>query len=318
MPPFPKPNYTHPFNTQSEIQGLRNYRDTEPGRGIPAKKNNRLLVATWNIANLGQQKRTPKHYKLIAEIISWFDIVAIQEAKDDLSGLWGIQDELSNTYQVLFSDRGGNDERMAFLYDAQKVFPLEKVGEIAIPVAHQKHIKVPGINIRFKGFDRNPYLAAFAAGSLEFLLVNVHLFFGKDKWQDRHRRALEAYATARWANNRRKDKDAYVENILVLGDFNLPKEGSGNQVLAALQGKGLQKPSHSTQIASSISTDNQYDQIFFFPGSTKDSYTGKTGIFDFDGALFRSLWNSKTEKQFNAYMRYFISDHRPLWAEFRI
>lgn len=318
MPPFPKPTYNYTFNTTTEIKALRQYRDTEPGRSVPAKKANPLLVATWNLANLGQQKRTPKHYRLIAEMASWFDLVAIQEAKDDLSGLRAIQDELPASYQILFSDRGGNDERMAFLYDSNKVFPLEKVGEIDIAVADQRNIKVPGINLNFKGFDRNPYLAAFAAGSFEFLLVNVHLFFGKDKWQDRHRRALEAYAVARWANNHRKDKDAYVGNIICLGDFNLPKEGSGNQALAALQGKGLQKPPHSTQIASSISTDNQYDQIFFFPGSTKDKYTGKTGIFDFDGALFKTLWNTKTEKQFNAYMRYYISDHRPLWAEFKI
>ena len=40
---------------------------------------------------------------------------------------------------------------------------------------------------------------------------------------NRHRRALEAYAVARWADLRRKDKDAYVSNIIALGDFNLPK-----------------------------------------------------------------------------------------------
>jgi hypothetical protein len=27
---------------------------------------------------------------------------------------------------------------------------------------------------------------------------------------------------------------------------------------------------------------------------------------------------TRTEKQFLAYVRYFVSDHRPLWAEFEI
>jgi hypothetical protein len=41
-------------------------------------------------------------------------------------------------------------------------------------------------------------------------------------------------------------------------------------------------------------------------------------VFDFDGALFQSLWNDpqRTQSQFRGYVKYHISDHRPLWAEF--
>lgn len=86
MPSFPKPNFDFNYRTSTEKQRLRDYRDTQPGRAISAKTANNLLIGTWNIANLGQQQRRPKDYELIAEIISWFDIVAIQETKDDLSG----------------------------------------------------------------------------------------------------------------------------------------------------------------------------------------------------------------------------------------
>src|SRR3970282_1080042 len=79
MPSFPKPSFEFNYQTAVEISRLRAYRDHEPGRQIPAKADNRLLIATWNIANLGAQERRDKDYRVLAEIISWFDMVAVQE-----------------------------------------------------------------------------------------------------------------------------------------------------------------------------------------------------------------------------------------------
>lgn len=317
MPSFPKPTFAYEYDVNEQLQALRDYRDTKPGRAIPAKSVDRLLVATWNIANLGAQARRPKDYQLLAEVISWFDIIAIQETKDDLAGIRAIQDELPDSWRLLFSDKGGNDERMVFAYDSDKVFPLEKVGEIAVPVKDHRYIKLPGNTAKFTGFDRSPYLAAFKAGNFEFLLVNVHLYFGDDKKAARNRRSLEAYATSRWGDLRTKDKDAYVTDIIVLGDFNLPKVEPGDQVYSALKKRGLQRPTHSTQIGSNLTSDKHYDQIMFFPGKTDDEFTGATGIFDFDGGVFADLWEARTATQFRAYLRYYLSDHRPLWAEFK-
>ena len=53
MPAFPKPTFPYDFVVNTEKRALRRYRDTKPGRAIPNKANNRLLLATWNIANLG-------------------------------------------------------------------------------------------------------------------------------------------------------------------------------------------------------------------------------------------------------------------------
>lgn len=39
---------------QAQINALREYEATKPGRGIPDKASDRLLLATWNIANLGR------------------------------------------------------------------------------------------------------------------------------------------------------------------------------------------------------------------------------------------------------------------------
>ena len=56
-----------------------------------------------------------------------------------------------------------------------------------------------------------------------------------------------------------------------------------------------------------------------FPGPLKDA-VAQLGIFDFDGAIFQSLWGSTKEQRekFFQYVQYYISDHRPLWAELRL
>jgi hypothetical protein len=62
---------------------------------------------------------------------------------------------------LLFSDAAGNDERLAFIYDSEKVALMEEVGEVTIPPTDIRYIRLPGIEQRFEGFDRNPYLAGF-------------------------------------------------------------------------------------------------------------------------------------------------------------
>ena len=103
-----------------------------------------------------------------------------------------------------------------------------------------------------------------------------------------------------------------------MSDFNIPKVETGDVVYNALRKRGLRRPAHSTRIYSNIAGDKNYDQIMFFPRNIRDRYSGKMGIFDFDGALFPDLWRDKTKAQFRAYLRYFISDHRLLWAEFNL
>jgi endonuclease/exonuclease/phosphatase family metal-dependent hydrolase len=318
MVAFPKPNFSYEYQLSPQIDALREYRDTKPGRAIPAKVKNRLLVATWNVANLGVQLRREKDYLLIAEIVRWFDLVAMQEVNNNLSGLRTIHQHLPPSFKLLFSDAAGNEERLAFIYDSSKVALLEEVGEIAIPPSDIRDIRLPGITQRFEGFDRNPYLAGFRSGSFVCVLVNVHLYFGSESAISMNRRSLEAYAVARWADLRRQSPYAYSRDIAALGDFNLPKAEPGDPIYEALTRRGLHLPKHSTQIGSSIETDNHYDQVAFFPGETQQEFTGNSGVFDFDGALFRTLWREQTPDEFFAYVRYYISDHRPLWAEFRV
>ena len=81
MRPHPKPDFTHPFCVQTEINRIVAH---QKKRGIPKPTDKNLIIATWNITNFGLQEREDNHIKLMAKIIEPFDIVAVQEVADNL------------------------------------------------------------------------------------------------------------------------------------------------------------------------------------------------------------------------------------------
>jgi endonuclease/exonuclease/phosphatase family metal-dependent hydrolase len=313
MVPHEKENPLFTYALEKERQALLK---TKTLRDIPPKSDTTLLAATWNLTNFGLQERTDDDLALMAEIIGWFDLVAVQEVADSLKHLRTLMLHLPETYDVILSDVGGNDERAGFLYDSSKVTRLELAAEVAVPPSDQRYIRMQGVSGAFHGFDRNPYAVAFRAGGLEFTAVSVHLFYGSDTYYDVDRRALEAYALGRWADQRHKSEGAYSQNILVLGDFNLTIRDDSSNVYKALNKKGLVLPRHRTAAGSSLSGTYYYDQVAFHAGGMKNAYTGNSGVFDFDHApFFADAWNSGPD-YFNTTIKYHIADHRPLWAEF--
>jgi len=316
MPVFPKPKFAFVYDLNAEVGRLRKHKKA---RAIPRREPGKLLVATWNVANLGAQARRDQDLSIIAEVISWFDIVAVQECREDFGDLFDIHQKLPKSFRIVMSDASGNNERMAFVFDSRKLSVLEEVGEIAFPPSRYKSIKLPGIDAQFNGFDRTPYLAAFSVGNTSMMFVNVHLYYGDETPASIARRSLETFAVAKWADSRKRSPYSFTRELVALGDFNMPKCQPGDPIYSALTKLGLDLPEHSTQIASSISSDFNYDQIAFFPETTKSHFTGLKGVFDYDAAIFPGLWEDGTNtKNFKAYLRYYISDHRPMWIQFSI
>ncbi|CAG0941694.1 hypothetical protein ANRL1_00643 [Anaerolineae bacterium] len=316
MPVFPKPGFAFEYDVPAEIARLRQHKQK---RAIPKREPGKVLAATWNIANFGAQHRRDQDRSIMAEIIGWFDIVAIQECRGNFGDLFDVHHKLPKSYRVIMSDVAGNDERMAFIYDSKKLTLLEEIGEIAFPPSRFKTIKLPGINLSFDGFDRSPYLAAFAARNVSLMFVNVHLFYGNNKSPSIARRSLETFAVAKWADLRQKSSSAFTRDLVALGDFNMPKCEPGDPIFKALTRLGLELPEHSTQIASSISSDANYDQIAFLPQTTQQRFTGLKGVFDYDTVIFPDLWqNGTNQKNFRTYLRYYLSDHRPMWVQLSV
>jgi endonuclease/exonuclease/phosphatase family metal-dependent hydrolase len=311
----PKPE--HVYDADLEIQRLRTYRDTEPGRQIPTLSPGHVLVATWNVANLGVHVRREADCRVIAELLSWFEIVGVQEVADDLEDFRRVLTHLPSHFAALFTDRAGNDERAAYLYDTRRVSLGSKIGEVAIVDSDRRYVTLPGIDRPFLGFNRNPYLASFRVEGTDLLLANCHLLYGPtgsaaEEQESLERRQLEAYAIARWCDLRRQDSHTYTRDILAVGDFNLPKKEPGDPIYDALTRRGLHLPPHQTTIPTNVSGDKDYDQIAVAPG-LKNRIVA-LGVFDFDGVLFHELWNPPQTSYWRTCAKYYVSDHRPLWA----
>jgi hypothetical protein len=330
VPGFPKPRFRYSIDVQAERGRLRQHK---AARRIPNRQRGKLLLATWNIANLGarEQKRDPACFDLLAEIIGWFDLVAVQEVRDDVdAGIRQIHERLPRSWDLIFSETGGNDEKMAFLWDTGEASRGELIGKATFEPSELE----PAGGAGFQGFSRTPYIGTFHRGRLAMMLVSVHSFFGDEGDPvDMGRRLGETKAIGWWCQRQSRDAQAYTKDILALGDFNTPSEDDmplAEQLLDELRRKGLYTPRYTphgnapgedtvleTQIGTAVRSENHYDQLLFFP---KDSEADLVdyGVFDFDAVIFPEIWNSprRTRTDFTSYVVWAISDHRPMWAQF--
>lgn len=320
MPPFPKPAFHYDYSWIHERNALRAHRSK---RAIPDHPRHRLVVATWNLANLGVQKRRDKDYALIAEIISWFDLVAVQEVRENLEGLRGIMRHLPRNWVAIFTDRSGNDERLSFLYRTDRVEHGELLGEINLLPGERSRVKIPGIALTFADFNRSPALCSFRVHGFNFTLGNVHVYYGAERGEKLDRRRLEVLALATYARSRQAVATRYDPNLMLLGDFNTPKADRNDPVFGALLRAGMVPPDSLPGTAvggRTIGFHKDYDQLVMFPDTKLRSRATK-GVFDFDTVLFSDLWSDTDrtrQRRFFDYLRYYLSDHRVLWTSFDV
>ena len=109
------------------IEGLKRLRQALAG-AVPAKTmTDTLLLATWNIREFDSGKdgyRSDEPYYYIAEILSRFDLIAVQEVRDGLYPLQRVKRLLGAWWDYIVTDvtlgTSGNAERMAYLFDPGK------------------------------------------------------------------------------------------------------------------------------------------------------------------------------------------------------
>ncbi len=92
--------------------------------GLPERRYGSVLAASFNVRKLGSERnRNANEWEFLADIIKAFDLVAIQEVGDNLSGLRRVMNLLGPEYSLVVSDQtgvypgvSGNLERFAFIY----------------------------------------------------------------------------------------------------------------------------------------------------------------------------------------------------------
>ncbi len=288
----------------------------------------RLLIATWNIREFDSGKggrRSDEAIYYIAEIIDQFDIVAVQEVRDDLEALQRLMAALGKHWEFICTDvtlgAQGNGERMAFLYDTRKVQFAGLAGELVIP---QKFEAVQ--------FARTPFITSWKAGWAKFSLCTVHILYGTAVANDERRvREIELLVELLGDRTREREVDRggtrvklKGENLLLLGDFNI--FARTDRTMAALTASGhFEVPAALQKIpGTNVDKKKHYDQIAC--GAYKDRFepTDRAGVFDFYDYVFRleedaaRFADQHKPGQFKQWRTHQMSDHLVMWQEFRI
>ena len=320
-----------------KLLALRKHFETEvPKRTI----NDTLLLATWNIREFDSPaygERLDESFYYIAEIISHFDLVAVQEVRKDLKALEKVNKILGTYWKYVVTDvtagTAGNKERLAFLYDSRKVNFGGLAGEVVLePIRKGKKRYEPA-----KQLARTPFICGFQAGWFKFMLSTVHILYGKQKAEDPNR-VKEIEELAKFFAKRAKDKTAWSNNLILLGDFNIFKPS--DITFKALTKNKFVIPDEIQQLPSNAPKNKHYDQIAFML-SKKQLGLQKAGVFDFFKTVFReedekiyvsemgeayhqtSKGKKRNEKSKKSYYKTYwrthqMSDHLLMWVELKI
>jgi endonuclease/exonuclease/phosphatase family metal-dependent hydrolase len=315
------------LRTAENLLKLRSRLDME----VPQKTaTDTLLLATWNIREFSDNRRLESLY-YIAEIISRFDLIAIQEVSANMKGLEKLMSLLHPNWDYLVTDStdgsAGGGERMAFLYDRSKIKFKNLAGEIVLPPEKLIDGKLQ--------FARTPYCVAFQAKWFKFVLTTVHIFYGSTTAVDKKKREKEIDTLTSLLSKRAKKEDA---SYVLLGDFNIPN--TKDDTMKALEKYGFSVPSAIKEHPSDLGATKHYDQIAFNlklddKMSVFSENEQKSGTFNFTKTVFtkedleqykqyfadkiKGKSEQEIEKYYmNTWRTFQMSDHLPLWVELKI
>lgn len=132
--------------TEEEWKLIFDEMETNPtAYGLPSRKEGSALIGSFNIRKLGAaSKRSPSTWKFLGRVCHQFDLLAVQEALDNMEGLHRLLQEMNHIDQdddddwnILCSDKTGTypgdngvGERLVFFYRSSTVERGEVVSDI--------------------------------------------------------------------------------------------------------------------------------------------------------------------------------------------
>lgn len=311
---------------------------------VPAKTANSTLLATWNIrefdsAAYGARSLECLYY--IAEIMSHFDLIAVQEVREDLAALKKLIRILGDgQWDYIVSDvtegKPGNRERMAFVYDRRSVSFSAIAGEIVMPPIE---VKQGQKTLRYDPAEqlyRTPYLCGFRTGWTHLLLCTVHILYGEDTASNPKRVAeIDRIAQLLAARARERSDNA---NVILLGDFNIYRPEDVTMKALTDAGFHIHESLQQLPPSNTGSTARFYDQIAMRKTGQNLEMTGQAGVFDFFktvyrledealyqgqmGAAYHTTSKGKPRKDKTGYYKTYwrthqMSDHLPMWVQLK-
>ena len=320
----------------------------------PRRTEKNLLIGSWNIVALGAgDYRDAEGYFYLAEILSVFDLIAIQELRPNLSDLGRLTRMLGPSWRYMVNDPtggdAGNDERSAYLFNTDRVRLSGVAGELSLWDDFDG--ERPGI---LRSLKRPPYMTGFETAWKKFALVNLHLHPGKKNGDPTANPPRPSDADVRQAElelllavlSDRKEQ-LWSKNLILLGDMNFARghdEPNINLLHAAGYWESAGLVGKTTNIVVSPSSRQAYDRMFFSQGAffriaTRNG-SEQGGVIDFlqsvfrlpDWPIYRTAMRDKRDRAADkqtimtddsAAERYFrdtyrkrqVSDHYPIWVE---
>lgn len=327
-------------------------------RSVPAKDaEDNLLLATFNIRDLGKRnrrgwgKRLPESLFYIAEVISRFDFVAVQEV-NELDEWLKIMNILGRDWDFIATDEtdrqlGGNGERMTFVYDKRKVWFQNIAGEIVLPpkmLISKAEFEVANKKlIAGNQFKRTPFIASFQSGWLKFDICTVHLYYGASSGEKLNQRVEEIGTIAKYLSTRADRALGDDRALIVLGDFNIVSPE--HKTMKALTNNGFVVPKSLRENPTTL-TKKHYDQIAFktkkevveyVESRSSDPLKRNAGVVplfksvftDHEFDTYRTIVKKQTTKgkkartkadlmkAYKQWRTYQFSDHYPMWVRLK-
>lgn len=311
------------------IQGILDLKTALKSQISARRTEGNLLVASWNIKEFGHTKqRLPEAFFYIAEILSVFDLIAIQEIKSSTHDLQKIMRLLGSDWEYLVNDitsgGEGNSEQSAYVYNTKRVKLSGLVGELVLWPELTKDTEV-------KQLARTPYLTGFRAGWKSFSLLSVHLEPSDSDAQIKRRtEEVELLLAA----IKSKTKESWSNRLVVVGDFNF-YDGDDDHNVKAFEDAKFYEVDGLKGKDTNVSSSQIYDRIFiaedrFFHVAT--DVDGKTigGVFNPFEHVYKDGASAEYEQEIREdykgpmdleayFQRYWkrnqISDHLPIWFE---
>lgn len=309
------------------------------GKQVPEKTSDKsLLLASWNIKEFGHLKeRLPESYFYIAEIISKFDLIAVQEIKSQLDDLFKVLKILGSNWSYIITDitegDDGNRERFAYIYDERKVRPSGLSGEIVLWDDLTEGSSV-------KQLKRTPAITGFKAGWKSFAIINVHLHPG-DKDDDQAHRKEEIRLLLKALEEKKRKKHLWNENLIILGDTNLYSDDT--ELVKQFTDDGFKESESLVGKNTNVSDTEVYDRMFYnnheYFRIIKNGGTESADVLNVYDIVFtedqRRAYHDKmlehkddpgtltSDDKFKKYYHQYwkrsqLSDHNPIWMELRI
>ena len=278
------------------------------------RQPNSLIVGSWNLRHFdGGRPRLAESFHYIAEIIDHFDICAIQEVKD-VASMERLVRLLGPNWDFFVNDSSGpgrgNHERMAFVYDRNKVQFRHLIGELVLPKG-----ALPGD----EQIGRTPFFAAFQAGWFKFTLCSAHIIFEEETGRPLREDEIRVIATE-LSKRAKETKEVHV----LLGDMNTDHPTSAGVV--ALRENGFIVPAFGP---TSLLGGKHYDHITF-AGPADETHMLAKGVLTWEGAVYmpeevesyraiaeqmRGAPYSNWPSEYRSWTTNEMSDHLPVWIE---